>query len=87
MRSGTFDCLGDPRQRLRAVDQDLETAAVAGRRVPRGPQSRVRWRVELPGATGAVQAVAMMSADGTLNGPAGEGVKSSNQGKCHGTGV
>ena len=63
-----FDRLGDPRQRLRAVDQHLQATAITRWWVPGGPQAGACRRLELLDSAGPFQASAMMRADCPLDG-------------------
>jgi len=65
MHAGTsaVQCLGDPRQCLPAVNQQLERVSPAWGRIPRAPQRRTKWGVQLLGAPDTLQAAAVMRSD------------------------
>jgi hypothetical protein len=53
--TGSGERLGDPRQRLGAVDQDLQPAASAWRRLSGRPEVAIVRGLELPAPARAVQ--------------------------------
>ena len=75
VRARAGERLGDPRQRLRAVDQHLQRIARARRRVAGGPQRAVVWRCELVKAPGALQAQTVVCVHAALERAAGQPVQ------------
>ena len=75
--------LGDLRQRVRAVDEDLERAALARRRVAGRPQAVV-GRLERPLPAQAPQAAAVLGRHGGLDRVPDGGVGVADEGYRHG---
>ncbi len=75
--------LGDRGQRLRAVDEDVERAALARRRIAGRPQAVV-GRLERPLPAQAPQAAAVLGRHGGLDRVADGGVGVADEGDRHG---
>jgi hypothetical protein len=69
MRPSAPQRVGDLRQRLRSVDQDLELAPRAWRRVPSDPQRRLTRGIQLVDPADTPQPAAVMRSDRGLDAP------------------